>query len=267
MQAGISTASLFMRRENEEALPLFQRFGVACAEVFLTTFSQYNAEYGKKLAALKGDIAVNSIHDLTSQFEPQLFSRHSLVREDAYKMLGGVLAAARALGAKYYSFHGATRAKRAARLPENDDFPRLRKDFSQLADFCLDYGVTLCLENVEWSTYNRTGIFSEIATGVPSLRGVLDVKQARLSGVPYQAYLREMGERLAYAHISDITAEGKMCLPGKGIFDYERLIKELQDVGFDGALLIEAYERDYEKEEELKTSYEYIQELLYKFDA
>ncbi len=265
MQVGISTASLFMRRENEEALPLLKSFGVDCVEVFLTTFSQYNEEYGKKLALLKGNVSVNSVHDLTSQFEPQLFSRHALVKRDAYQMLAGVLSAGKALGAKYYSFHGTTRAKIATRNPANDNFDRLRADFLEISDFCAGYGITLCLENVEWSMYNRLGVFSEIAKGVPTLKGVLDIKQARLSGVPYQEYLKEMGERLAYVHISDITDEGKMCLPGKGIFDFPTFLKELQDVGFDGALLIEAYEKDYGEEEELKQSYEYMKGLVAKY--
>ncbi len=265
MQAGVSTASLFMRRDNEEALSLLNAFGVKCAEVFLTTFSQYDGEYAKRLAAVKGDIFVNSVHDLTSQFEPQLFSAHPLVKKDAYEMLSGVLETANILGTPYYSFHGTTRAKKASRIPENDNFPRLIEDFQTLSDFCQKRGVTLCLENVEWSTYNRPEVFSTIAREVPSLRGVLDIKQARLSGYPYQVYLKEMGEKIAYAHISDITAEGKMCLPGRGIFDFERLMKELVDVGFDGPLLIEAYEKDYGREEELKASYEYVEELIDKY--
>jgi sugar phosphate isomerase/epimerase len=76
-----------------------------------------------------------------------------------------------------------------------------------------------------------------------------------------------MGEKLAYAHISDIDERGKMRLPGMGVFNFEEMIKRLQDVGFDGALIIEVYENDYDKEEELKTSCEYMQELLYKLNA
>ncbi len=264
MKVGVSTASLFMRRENEEVLPLFQRLGVRHAEVFLTTFSQYNRAYGERLLSRKGDIEVNSVHDLTSQFEPQLFSRHQGVREDAYRMLSGVLDAANALGAPYYTFHGTTRAKIASRNPDNDNFPWLCRQFAELSAFCRERGVTLCLENVEWSTYNRLGVFSQIAPAVPALRGVLDIKQARLSGYPYEEYLAEMGEKIAYVHLSDITAEGKMCLPGRGSFPFAELVKRLQGVGFDGALLIEAYERDYDKEEELKIACEYLQELLYK---
>ena len=267
MKAGVSTASLFLRRENEDALPVLDGLGVRCAEVFLTSFREYSRSYGELLASKKGNITINSVHDLTSQFEPQLFNEHTGVREDAYNILQNVLDAANALGAPYYTFHAITRAKRAARSGENDNFPRLIKHFSAISEFCKRSGVTLCLENVEWATYNRPGVFAKIAEGVPELRGVLDIKQARLSEYPYHLYLEEMGEKLAYAHLSDVTDDGKMCLPGKGIFDFETLIKRLQDVGFDGALLIEAYEKDYEKEEELKASCEYLNELLYKLNA
>ncbi len=266
MQVGVSTASLFMRRDNEDALPLLNDLGVTCAEVFLTSFYQYKKEYGELLLSRLGKVRVNSVHDLTSQFEPQLFNRHEGVKRDAYEMLSGVLEVARILKAPYYTFHGTTRAKQAARRPENDNFPAMIKDFAALSAFCQERGVKLCLENVEWSTYNRIGVFSSLKEAIPALGGVLDVKQARLSGVPYEEYLKEMGERLCYVHISDITKEGKMCLPGKGIFDFETLLKRLQDNGFDGALLIEAYEKDYEREEELKSSHDYMQELLYKWN-
>ena len=99
---------------------------------------------------------------------------------------------------------------------------------------------------------------------MPTLGGVLDIKQARISGYPYELYLDEMGERIKTVHLSDIDENGKMCLPGKGSFDFETLIKRLQDYNFQGALLIEAYSQDYEKESELKTACEYLDELLYK---
>lgn len=267
MKAGISTASLFLRRENHEALPVFNELGVEVAEVFLSSFREYSKAYGKVLAGCKGRVTVNSVHDLNSQFEPQLFNRHAGVREDAYMILQNVLDTAKELQAPYYTFHAITRAKRAARSGENDNFPCLIKNFQEISDFCQKSGVTLCLENVEWAMYNRPGVFSKIAEGVPDMRGVLDIKQARISEYPYHLYVEEMGEKLAYAHLSDITAEGKMCLPGKGIFDFETMIKRLQDVGFDGALIIEVYENDYEREEELKISCDYLNELLYKLGA
>ena len=40
MQIGISTASLFLKRNNEDALPLLSEWGVPCADDFLTSFCE-----------------------------------------------------------------------------------------------------------------------------------------------------------------------------------------------------------------------------------
>ena len=238
MRVGVSSASLFMRQNNAEALRTLNDLGVKTTEVFLTTFSEYGKAYAETLLPHVKNLSVNSVHDLTSQFEPQLFSRHAGVRADAYSILQKVMESAKTLGAPYYTFHGASRAKRADRSGERDNFPWLIECFETLLAFCRDFDVTLCLENVEWSTYNRPGVFSKISSALPQLRGVLDIKQARISQYPYEEYLREMGEKIAYVHISDIDGDGRMCLPGRGTFDFDTLIKQLQGVGFDGALLI-----------------------------
>ena len=265
MRAGVSTASLFLRRNNEEALPLFNRLGIKTAEVFLTTFSEYGSPFCEQLKAVQGAVSVNSVHILNTEFEPQLFSAHQKAKADAYAWLEKVLQSARTLNAPYYTFHGTARVKKETRSGAKDHFPTMIKGFQELTNFCEERGVTLCLENVEWSTYNRPGVFSKLKEGVPSLKGVLDIKQARISEYPYESYLKEMGESLAYAHISDLDENGKICLPGKGKFDFQTLIKRLKDVGFGGALLIEVYNRDYQEEKELKISCDYVNELLYKY--
>ena len=264
MQTGVSTASLFMRKNNEDALPLLNDLGVKTAEVFLTSFSEYGKDFGELLAKVKGGLKINSVHALNTEFEPQLFSAHPRVKADAYFWLDKVLEGAVCLDAPYYSFHGTSRVKKASRSGKYDDFSAMIQGFAELSAHCKARGVTLCLENVEWSTYNRVGVFSKIAEQVPSLRGVLDVKQARISGYPYEEYLREMGERLAHVHISDVDENGKIRLPGQGIFDFDTLIKRLKDVGFDGALLIEVYKNDYADTAELKTACDFVDEILYK---
>ena len=265
MKTGVSTASLFLRRNNQEALSLFNRLGVKNAEVFLTTFSEYEPNSAKSLLESKGEVTVNSVHILNTQFEPQLFAKHPIVKSDAFFWLKKVMESAKILGADYYTFHGTARIKRDSRSGEKDDFLSMIKSFEEIGEFCENYGVTLCLENVEWATYNRPGVFAKLASALPKLKGVLDIKQARISGYSYQAYLTEMGNKLAYAPLSDVDEKGKICLPGKGTFDFETLIKRLMDVGFDGTLLIEAYANDYDKEEELKHSLDYLNEILYKF--
>ena len=265
MKTGVSTASLFLRKYNEETLPLFNDLGIKTAEVFLTTFCEYGEEFAQKLVSVKGAVDVHSVHILNTEFEPQLFNAHPRVRADAYAWLDKVLRGARLFGAKFYTFHGTARVKRSTHSGKNDNFVLLGNGIKAIADFCQERGVTLSLENVEWSTYNRPGVFNALKDYAPTLRGVLDIKQARISGYPYEEYLYEMGNRLATVHLSDIDANGKMCLPGKGTFDFSTLIKRLIDVGFDGPLLIEAYAGDYGKEEELKASCDYLDEILYKY--
>ena len=264
MKIGVSTASLFLRKNNEEALPLFNELGVRTAEVFLTTYSEYGQEFAEQLKTVQGKVQVNSVHVLNTQFEPQLFSSHPRAKADAYFWLDKTLASARILGAPFYTFHGTARVKKASRSGKYDDFPRMIQGFEEICAHCEKQGVLLALENVEWATYNRVGVFSTLKKQVPSLKGVLDIKQARLSGEPYENYLEEMGESLAYVHISDIGENGKMCLPMQGKFDFDGLIERLKGVGFQGALIIEAYAKDYAREEELKISYDQLSELLYK---
>ncbi len=264
MKTGVSTASLFLRKNNEEALPLLEKLGVHTAEVFLTSYYEYGQPFADILLKNKGNVDVNSVHILNTQFEPQLFNAHPRARADAYYWLDKVLQSAKILGAPHYTFHGTARMKRAARSGENDNFVKMIDGFRGIISACESYGVKLCLENVEWATYNRVGVFERLKKELPTLGGVLDIKQARISEYPYEEYLTEMGERLAYVHVSDCDENGKICLPGKGCFDFDTLIKRLKDVGFDGALLIEVYTDNYGEETEIKTSLDFLNEKLYK---
>lgn len=261
MRVGISTASLFLKKSNIEAVSYFRDRNIPVAEVFLTTFREYNQEYGEALRKAKGNLCVDSVHVLTEQYEPQLYSRHPLVKEDAYTLLRGTMEAAERLGAKYYTFHGVARIKRRGNYDNFAYYAPLMKD---IFDFCRNYGVTLAYENVEWALYNRPGIFRIFQEACPGLKGVLDVKQARISGYDYKEYIADMGASLAYVHYSDVDGNGNTCLAGKGIFDTEEMIKALRDAGFDGNILIENYASDYDSFEELEAAYSFLAEKVYK---
>ena len=113
MTTGVSTASLFLREMNEDALTVFKELGVKCTEIFLTTFSEYTEEYARLLKERAEGIFVNSVHVLNTQFEPQLFGAHPRARKDAYEILDGVMRSARIFGARAYTFHGITRLKKS----------------------------------------------------------------------------------------------------------------------------------------------------------
>ena len=157
MRTGISTASLFMRQYNEDAVQTINRLGVKTCEIFLETFSEYTRAYGELLNERKGDLSVNSVHLFTTNLEPQLFSENERTRKDAFNFLGEAMNAANAFGAKYYTFHGTARYKKNSRSGLNDNFPKIGAALEGTRRLCEKYGVALSLETVEWSTYNRPG--------------------------------------------------------------------------------------------------------------
>ena len=261
MKIGISTASLFLKRTNEEALALLNAWGVPWAEVFLTSFCEYTPAFADVLVAHKGGVGVHSVHVLNTQFEPQLYAEHPRVVSDAYGWLDTVLQSAARMGAKHYTFHGIARLKRTFR----EDLPRAASVTRKIFEICAGYGVRLCYENVEWALYNRPGVFTALKAECPLLGGVLDIKQARISGYDWREYLAEMGESLATVHVSDITSDGRMCLPGRGVFDFDELFARLQDIGFAGAVLIENYARDFSDAEALFGAYRFLKEKAQKY--
>lgn len=261
MDVGISTATLFLRHENEDSAALFGQWGVPVTELFLTSFCEYDASFARLVKERLGATRVHSMHVLNTQFEPQLYAEHERVKSDAFFWLRRAMEAARELGARYYTFHGIARLKRTFR----ENFGRLSPVTQEIFEVCAEYGVTLCYENVEWALYNRPGVFSKLKEACPALMGVLDIKQARISGYDYRDYLNEMGGRIAHVHVSDVDEAGKMCLPGQGTFDFDELFSRLKDVGFDGAVLIENYKSDYGEERELLDSLRWLQEKAEKY--
>ncbi len=262
VKTGISTASFFLRKNTEDALKFLSENKVEVSEVFLATYSEYCQSFADVLLQNKGGVEINSIHVLNTQFEPQLFSKYPRQKQDAFNILQSCMEVAKTLNAKYYTFHGVARVKKT---PLVIDFDRVGKITNEIIERCSDYGVTLTFENVHWAYYNYIGFFGELKKRCPSLKGCLDIKQARQSGILYKDFVEEMGKDIKTVHVSDVNKDGKMCLPGKGEFDFDDLFKRLLDKGFDGAILIEAYGGDYEKEEELFESLMFLEDKAKKY--
>lgn len=258
MQTGISTASLFVRYPTEDALRFISTNGVQSAEIFLSSFCEYNREFGKVLKSVKGNVDVHSVHVLNTQFEPQLYSIGERAKRDAFYFLDTAMQAAQEVGAKYYTFHGVARMKKT---PLKMDFDRIGAITQEIMEHTEKYGVKLCYENVHWAYYNYVGFFSELKKRVDGIKGVLDIKQARQSGIDYKEFLDEMKGDIVTVHLSDVDENGKMCLPGRGITDFYELFSRLHGVGFDGAMLIEVYQTDYKETSELIESLDFINEV------
>ena len=261
MQTGISTASLFFRKPTEDALEFLANNNVACAEVFLESFCEYKSEFGELLKSKKGNTKIHSVHTLTTQFEPQLYSINERAKADSFEFLEQTMQTAEIIGAKYYTFHGGARFKRT---PIKIDFERVGKITEDILSVTKKHGVTLAYENVHWGYYNYIGFFKELKKRVPDLKATFDIKQARQSQIFYGDFINEMGADIVTAHLSDYREDGSMCLPGRGVTDFNEVFNRLNDVGFDGAILIEAYQSDYGKEIELFESLDYLTNLAQK---
>lgn len=261
MKTGISTASLFGRFFTEDALKFLSDNNIETCEVFLESYCEYNKEFGDLLNTLKGATEIHSVHTLTTQFEPQLYSFNVRAQKDSFALLEKTMQCAESFGAKYYTFHGQARLKK---LPIAIDFERYGAITQRIIDVCKAHGVTLAYENVHWGYYNYVGFYRELKKRTEGLKATFDIKQARLSGVDYREFIDEMGEDIVTAHLSDIDENGKMCLPGKGVTDFKDVLSRLSDKGFDGAVLLEVYKSDFKDTSELFDSLEFVSETAKK---
>ncbi len=259
MKIGISTAAMFPEKNTEEAAEVIKTLGADTTEVFFSTFYEYRPEFSKALAPKTAGLEVNSVHALSLNFEGNLFNASRRVRGDGYYWLDQIARSAQLLNCRNYTFHGFIRAGE-----REDDIAFLGERFAEAHSFMRRYNVNLCLENTSRFAYARPGFFKQIKNYCPDLSGVFDLKQARRSGYPYAMYIEDMAGAIAYAHISDFGADGKMCLPGKGICDFKEIFKRLKGAGFDGSVIIEPYRRDYGGFEELKESVEFLKETVDK---
>ncbi len=263
MEIGISTATFFGKDVTENAFDNLRALNVKVTEVFLNTFFEYKPSFGNMLAERKENIKVHSMHAHTNSFEPELFNDVDRTRLDSVQILKKVLRTGKKLGAKFYTFHGATRLKKR---DYNFDYPVLGKKVEGINSIMNDYGITLCYENVHWAYFSEPEFFEKLKPYAPNIGCCFDNKQARQSGIDYKEFLKVMNGRLKTVHVSDFDENGKMCVPGKGKFDFVELFKILSDMNFQGCVLIELYGNDYKNIFDLKDGIEYLNEIKYKLN-
>ena len=265
METGISTASFFPRLYTEDALARIAELGAKVSEVFFASRCEYTRDFGNVLLsrlAHAEDMRVHSVHALTNQFEPELYSLNDRAYGDAVSTFESVCKVAEQIGARNYTFHGATMLKKAVKYSFNYDLISERVNI--LCDLAEKYGVTLCYENVHWAYFCNPGFFNEIKDRCPKLGATLDVKQAMQSEISWKEYLASMKGRLKTVHLCDYDDNGNLCLPGRGTFDFVSLYCALAEAGFDGPCLMEVYTKSYKDESELKRAFEFLKECEIK---
>lgn len=263
MEIGMSTASLFSKEKTEASFEVLHKLDIPICEVFLSTFYEYKPDFIDLLTGLKGNTKIYSVHTLNQQFEPELFNPMERTRNDCEEIYVQVARGAQKLGASYYTFHGPGKFKK---LPYVHNYEKLGKRVQELYELLYKEsgGTTeLCYENVHWTYFNTPEYFNNLKK-YTEVKTCLDIKQAYLSGIDVYDYVDCMGDRLKNVHLCDYDDNGKLAMPGKGTFDFVKLFRKLLDNGYDGAAMIEVYASNYEKYDELRESYDFLNECLYK---
>lgn len=260
---GISTASFFTKLFTEETFKYLKEYRAECAEVFFGCTSEYNGKYTADIVkeAKASGVRIHSVHGLTNQYEPELFSLNARAAEDAEKIFFGLLATAKELGAKNYTLHGPSKLKNK---PYHHDYKRLGRVMNSLIDRASEYGISINYENVHWAFFSNPNYFVKLQRECPRMGATLDIKQAIQSGYSYTEYFDVVKDSLKTVHVCDVDSNGQMLLPGRGKFDYIELYKRLEDIGFKGAVIMEVYPESYRDFSEIKSAYEFLLEAANK---
>ena len=256
MKLGISSACYFTKKMNEDALARIKEQGVDCVELFFASRCEYVAPYFDAIAASAKGLEVWSIHAMTTQFEPELFSSHPRARQDAMKDFDAVLKAGQALGAKHYTFHGLLRLKRK---PYVFNYDAIGARFCEMTEQARSHGITICYENVHYGFNSTPDFFAEIKKRCPDLGATFDIKQAMQAGIDCREFLKTLAPSLRTVHVCDVRSDGSTCLPGRGDVNFRSLFSLLRDYGFEGRVMLEAYPNDYEDDRELYDSFAFLQ--------
>ena len=257
MNIGLSAAAFYGRMETEDQAAYLKHFDIDACEVFLETHSEYNGTFGRLVREKLGGLNCVSCHPKGTQYEPDLFGLSHRQQEDSLRTFRGVLDAGQAMGAKWYIWHGPP-ALTGPLKPGKIN--RLGERFPLLQEEAARHGLEILWENVNWCAVSSPEDIRELIAILPDIRFVLDVKQAFRGGEdPFQV-LSAMGERVQHVLVLDRDASGQMCLPGQGCVDFRRLMGQLRDQGFDGAVILEPYPAHARDDGALRRALDFLRE-------
>ncbi len=249
MEIGLSTASYFNKLQIEDAVLDIGAHGVGLCELFLNTFMEYEPSFADLLAERlsEANARVFSVHPMSMQFEPQLFSIHPRQRADALRLFERVLSTGKRLGAHCYVMHGPARLFGGVK---NIELIRIAPILVDLTALAADYGIQLTLENVSWCIFNEPefGVRLRDVTG-GRIKHTLDVKQAVRSGYDPEDYIRAVGEQIVNVHLCDAeklpTGSVRYQMPGFGECDFIGMFNLLAEKGYAGPAFVEVYSDMY----------------------
>lgn len=256
MKVGLSSAS-FYPGLTEDAIKILSDEKIPYIELFLNTFCELKREYIKEIKQKLNRTNVVSVHPFTSELESFFFfSEYKKRFKDGIEFYKRLFEIVNELGAKYLIFHG---VHNKCKISDYESFER----FEKLSDCAKENGVVLLQENVSRCKSASIDYIKRMKENLKdNVNFVLDVKQAKRSGVSPFEMAKAMGENIKHIHISDQDENSDCLLPLKGNFDFKKLINIMNHFGYIGAYIIEVYNDSYNLTSELINSYKKFNDEL-----
>ncbi len=258
MKIGVSTAAFYSKAYIEEAIKRIQLLKADCIEAFLDCRWEQSAQRGMQLKTLAEGTPITSVHPLSTRDEPGLFMKSERQREESLQGFCGVLEAGEAMGVDCYVMHGQIYPQGVPTKPIDYDFVARR---IEPAVECADrMGITIAWENTFYASFRVPEFAYRMRRYFPQLCFTLDTKQAYRAQVPWQEYMQAMEGALVNVHVSDWNERGQFCLPGKGVFDFDVLVKELYRIDYNGPVILEPYPEAFCQDAELDVSLSFLRQ-------
>ncbi len=258
MKVAVSTAC-FYPEDTFSALRALVKAGVKDVEVFFNTDSEISTEGIEIIQDIISTSSVNicAIHPFYSAFEWfYFFSGYKGRVEDGIRLYRKVFEVANLLNVPIVTFHG---EHKNSTLDRHDGYKILK----QLFDVASEYGVTLCQENV---TRNKISTPEEIYSVRKffndDIAFTIDMKQARRSGYSPLEMVEAAGSCLRHVHISSANVENDCVSPNTTDPEVEKVIAYLNNIGYNGYMVIELYRNGFNSIQDLKLSYDNIFQSL-----
>ena len=158
------------------------------------------------------------------------------------------LEAGAALGIKKFVIHpGSIRGM--GRQVKDRAHKYANKSIAAIVKKANELQVTLCMENMFPGIHSLTEPyeFERIFHKHPNLMFTLDIAHAHLGTNKNRSpdFIRLYSDRLSHIHISDNFGKDDCHLPvGAGMIYFNRIFKELKEIGYDETITLEVFSRD-----------------------
>lgn len=259
MFLGISTAC-FYPMETEKTIDDIARLGFDRIEVFANCMAETSFDYIKELKKKCDDygIKVVSFHPFTSFAEPfYFFTCYPRRIEEGVDFYKGLFERAARLGAHVVNFHGAKRDYNAEPSAFFDVYARLYEGAKQ-------YDIIFSQENVVRCKSAEPSFIKLMRSYLnDECSFTLDIKQANRAGFSPFEMLEAMGDKVCNVHINDFNSEYDCLLPGKGNFDFGKLLHMLNEYKYNENILIEVYRNNFLQNDEILSSKNYINNYIF----